>query len=1102
MATIAELLVVVGAKIDGFEQSMGTVSNRLNAIDREASKAFGGFDKIGQRLTDVGTSLTIGITAPLVAIGGASVKAAGDFESSMNRVSAVGDITGGALAGLRDAALKFGADTQFSAQQAADGMGELAAKGFNAQQILNAMPGVLALAATENMSLADAAKIASSAINQFGLDTTDVNHIADVLARASADSASSVSTLGSSLEYVGPVAKSANLTFEETAAALATLSNNGLDGEKAGTALRGVLGSLVNPSKDAKTSLDALGISTLDVSGNMRPLGDIMEDLRTKGASTTDMFNIFGREASSAAIILRDQGKVQLDAFTQRLVDSEGAAASMAKTINQGFRGAFEQFKGSVETAGIALGTALLPSVNRLLELASGFINDFIIPAATWFGKLPEPVQNAAIAMVALTAAIGPMLLVAGQLISAATTIGGAFTSISGVAAKMAAGEIPALSGALGTVTSAASALAPVLVSVGAALVLGDLLTDLWNNLTALVPAIGDVGTSLVSAFSNLGTYVADLGGIAEAIVNLNPNLSIFSALLKGLADVDPWEKIKAALGPLGALNDALGKLKTYLGSYPEMDKAVEENTKKLQAQGLAAVKVSDHALQLAAAHRGLTKNTNDASAATGSLSSKQKSTATAVSDTTKKVTDQADEIKKLDTRYLDWLNRLTDARQKVDDARVAYGAFEFELRTGQAAEEALAIADSLAAINTAALDVSRITIPTLDQIPPKLQAATADGDAFKQALAKLGIDGKNDLNAIATEAAKARDAVLGSDLATDFEKKSAVYVALKAQVEAAEANGEKIPKAQRDMLDKLGAELNGPDGTAKLKGPFETFGNQVSTIITNLSQDLAKSLFSGETSWAEKGIGALKSLGQAVTASFIEPATAAIGKFVAGALADLIGGKGFGGVVDAVKGLGSAIGGIFGGGGSAAGGAAGAAGQVAGGAGSAAGGIGGAVGGAASGVLGTLGAVGSIGSAISGVIGNFQMAGMNENLQLIENNTRRWEINGANLLQQALLYWPKMSDINDFLWGAMYTTMRETQDKLDAFYTYTVDSIGGTLGEVRDEIRALPDRLIPGLADAIKPSMNIQINVSSPNPSAAGQNVLQALRAQGAFLG
>ena len=182
---------------------------------------------LGGVMVGVGTTLTKGVTLPILGIGTAIAKTAMDYEYQMSRVSAISGAIGDDLAMLEEQAKELGRTTQYSAVQVAEGMEQLASAGFNATEIYAAMPGLLDLAATDNIELASAAEIAATAINGFGLEAGDVGHVADVLARSAADTNASVESMGYSFKYVAPYSAALNVSLEETAAAIGILSDAG-----------------------------------------------------------------------------------------------------------------------------------------------------------------------------------------------------------------------------------------------------------------------------------------------------------------------------------------------------------------------------------------------------------------------------------------------------------------------------------------------------------------------------------------------------------------------------------------------------------------------------------------------------------------------------------------------------------------------------------------------------------------------------------------------------------------------------------------------------------------------------------------------------------
>jgi TP901 family phage tail tape measure protein len=434
--SLGTLWIEIAAKVDGALQSLDQFGKETGRIVEEQKSKWDSLANVGAQMSGLGTKLTAALTLPIAGIGAAAVSAASDFESSLNKIAAVSGTTGAEMDQLRAQAMKLGADTKFSAQEAAEGMGNLAAAGLNTTQIMAAMPGVLDLAAAGAMSVERAAEVTSDTLGQFGLKASEATRVADVMAQGAAASAISVDQMAFSLKYAGPIAQSAGISLEGTATAIALLGNAGIKGEQAGTSLRSIISSLISPSNQAAEAIEKLGIKTTDASGKMLPLDQIFAQLQAKGATTADMFTIFGDNAASAAAILQNQAGPAWAAMTTEIDKSDGAAKRMADTLNTGMKGAWEQMKGSLDTVLIALGQSLLPILTNLVTAGTQFINEWILPAVTAFGKLDPTLQTAIIGFAALLAGIGPLLIIAGQFAQAIVGISTALPIASAALTK------------------------------------------------------------------------------------------------------------------------------------------------------------------------------------------------------------------------------------------------------------------------------------------------------------------------------------------------------------------------------------------------------------------------------------------------------------------------------------------------------------------------------------------------------------------------------------------------------------------------------------------------------------------------------------------
>src|SRR5690625_2163760 len=171
----------------------------ISAIDG-FSKVFDEFEKkvgkVGETLSDVGKKMTIGVTTPVVGLATAAVKTASDFDTSMSKVAAVSGAAGDEFDALREQAKELGASTVFSASEAASGMEFLARAGFEANDVMSAMPGMLDLAASSALDLGVASDITSNIMSGFGIEASEAGRVADVLAKAAASSNVDVEGLG------------------------------------------------------------------------------------------------------------------------------------------------------------------------------------------------------------------------------------------------------------------------------------------------------------------------------------------------------------------------------------------------------------------------------------------------------------------------------------------------------------------------------------------------------------------------------------------------------------------------------------------------------------------------------------------------------------------------------------------------------------------------------------------------------------------------------------------------------------------------------------------------------------------------------------------
>ncbi|HEN0553869.1 TPA: phage tail tape measure protein [Streptococcus agalactiae] len=495
---------------------------------------------VGQGMQSVGRSLSKYVTLPIVGLGVAAAKTFGDFESQMNRVKAISGATGADFEKLRKQAIDLGASSVFSAKEVAQGQEMMASAGFNANQILAASPGVMSLAAASGGDLALASEAAATAVNMFSLNASEATHVADVFAKAAADTNSEVADMAEALKYAGPVAGAMKISMEETAAAIGIMSNAGIKGSQAGTTLRTAITRLAKPTDQMQAVIDGLGLSFFDANGKMRSLTEITGQLRDKMSGLTDQQKsaalsiLFGKESLSGMLALVNSAPGQLAKLTEGLKNSKGAADKMANTMNSGLKGAIEQLKGSLETAGITIGGILNPMLQGIIGKIQAVID--------WFNKLSPAGQKTAVIIGGIVAAIGAFIAILVVAWNTSETFRN--TVISGWKAMVEA------------ITPLIETLKQIILSI---------FTFIQANSAAFIGGLKLAWNALVEAIS--GLFLVITGIVQVGMTIINTYIKVILAIINGDWNA-AWSAIKSGAGVVweGIKNIIIGAL-TFLAS-------------------------------------------------------------------------------------------------------------------------------------------------------------------------------------------------------------------------------------------------------------------------------------------------------------------------------------------------------------------------------------------------------------------------------------------------------------------------------------------------------------------------------------------------------
>lgn len=589
----------LNGELDENESKLKDVNSALEEAGEEADRsAHGGWSVLNQVIADLASNAINAAINKLQDFARETMELGIDFSSSMSNVQAISGATADQMEALEQTARDLGATTTFSASDVSDAFGYMAMAGWDTEQMLGGVRGVLDLAAASGEDLATTSDIVTDALTAFGMSAEDSGRFADILAAASSNANTNVSMLGESFKYVAPVAGAMGYSAEDTSIALSLMANAGIKASQGGTALRNVLTNMAKPSKDAATAMDALGISLTDDEGNMLSLQDVMGNLRESfgglmisqeefsetlatmdknledGTITQKEYDkelellterafgaegaekaryatmIAGKNGMSGLLAILNASEEDYSKLTESIYGCSGAAGEMAAVMNDNLGGDIKEMNSALEELKLKIFDGIQQPMRDIVQ----FITGSVIPAAT---QVLQFLQEHSVAIGVLAGVIGVIVTAIGLM-----------TAVQAVQAAMNAAEAASLGALIAAkVASAAAswaALAPyilIVAAIAAVIAIIILCVKHWDEIKAkLIEVANAIKTTVLTAWENLKTKVGSImDNIKTTISNIWGNIKaavsgavdavktkvsdVFNSVKETVASI--WEKIK-----------------------------------------------------------------------------------------------------------------------------------------------------------------------------------------------------------------------------------------------------------------------------------------------------------------------------------------------------------------------------------------------------------------------------------------------------------------------------------------------------------------------------------------------------------------------------
>ncbi len=376
-------------QIDGYtkeledcENGTGRFAEETEDLDSVVRDVSDGFTVMKGALADL---VADGIRAAISAIkdfAKETLTAGMNFEQGMAQVAAVSGASEEELDALTEKAKEMGAVTKFSATESAEAFNYMAMAGWKTEDMLDGIEGIMNLAAASGSDLATTSDIVTDALTAMGYEAKDAGKLADVMAAASSNANTNVEMMGQTFQYAAPIIGALGMNMEDAAVAIGLMANAGIKGEKSGTALRSVLTRLSAPPKECAEAMDELGISLTDSQGNMKSLSTVMQNLREAFSNlgeteqTAYAKAIAGQEAMSGLLAIVNAAPEDYNKLTKAVKESEGAAQSMADTMNDTAQGQLTLLKSQIEGIQIQIYEKLAPALKEAIKMLSEMLNN------------------------------------------------------------------------------------------------------------------------------------------------------------------------------------------------------------------------------------------------------------------------------------------------------------------------------------------------------------------------------------------------------------------------------------------------------------------------------------------------------------------------------------------------------------------------------------------------------------------------------------------------------------------------------------------------------------------------------------------------------
>lgn len=432
---MAEIIDVVMRLTDNVTDGLRRIRDEMEQTSRANQSMGRNLNSIGKGVGNLASSM-MPLAAGIAGAGAIGVKTFMDFDSVITGAGVKAGATAEEMQKMKDAAAQMGAKFPTTAREVAEGMDRLAAGGFDAEQTIGAMPGIIEAAIASGEDMATTSDVVTSALSTWNMMNGDIGastqKVADIIQTANNKSKLGMQDFGLALQYAGGTAASMGVSIEDLSAAMAILSNKGLEASTIGTSLRSTMLNLVNPPKEAADALTQLGLSAADFSDSngsfigiqksVEKLNNAMKDLTPTQKSVYAQM-IAGKEASTGLVDLINTDASAYKDMVDSISNSNGSSEEAYLKMQNTLKGSVDALMSSIEALGISFGSAMAPSI-RSAAAALKTVADVFTNMSPAMKSIIIGIGEAIVGFTGLAFATSKVLTISGTIVKTYGDIG------------------------------------------------------------------------------------------------------------------------------------------------------------------------------------------------------------------------------------------------------------------------------------------------------------------------------------------------------------------------------------------------------------------------------------------------------------------------------------------------------------------------------------------------------------------------------------------------------------------------------------------------------------------------------------------------------